>query len=192
MRKLKDGWRKKSYGAHLEPSIDERMTNLRFADDILLIASSLPDLTAMLTDLCTEAGKIGLELHPDKTKILPNNHTSIKRHHHPNNVTANGMKIDVLPPSSHTKYLGRNLTFSNDHHRAEIENRIAFGWKKFFVLKQELTSKRYSLSDRLRLFHGTVTPTVLSSCETWTLTTDLENRLRRTQRQMLRMILQSP
>ena len=59
-------------------------------------------------------------------------------------------------------------------------------------MKSELTSKRYSLNDRLRLFHGTVTPTILYAAETWTLTVELENRLRRTQRQMLRMILHAP
>lgn len=60
------------------------------------------------------------------------------------------------------------------------------------MLKQELTGHRYSLRDRLRLFHGTVTPTILYGCEAWTLTSELENRLRRTQRQMLRMILHAP
>ena len=42
------------------------------------------------------------------------------------------------------------------------------------------------------MFHGTVTPTVLYACTSWTLTEELENRLRRTQRQMLRMILGAP
>ena len=42
------------------------------------------------------------------------------------------------------------------------------------------------------LIHGTLSPTVLYACEAWTLTQELENRLRRTQRQMLRMILHAP
>ena len=58
--------------------------------------------------------------------------------------------------------------------------------------KQELTGKHYSINDRLRLFHGTVTPTVLYGCEAWALSTELENRLQKTQRQMLRMILGVP
>ena len=35
-------------------------------------------------------------------------------------------------------------------------------------------------------------PTVFYACATWTLTTELKNRLRRAQRRMLRMILGSP
>ena len=101
------------------------------------------------------------------------------------------MEIEVLPTAISTKYLGRALSFC-DPHRTELENRIAAAWKKFYKLKQELTGARYSLNDRLRLFHGTVTPTILYGAEAWTLTTDLENRLRRTQRQMLRMILHAP
>ena len=48
----------------------------------------------------------------------------------------------------------------------------------------------YSLNDRLRLVHGTVTPTVLYGSETWTMTKELEQKLQRTQRKMLRMIVQ--
>ena len=124
-------------------------------------------------------------------KILHNNCHTTARPRLPQQVRINNMTIDVLTPLDNTKYLGRKLSFS-DPHRTEIENRIANAWRKFFLLKQELTGSRYCLTDRLRLFHGTVTPTILYGCEAWTLTGELENRLRRTQRQMLRMILHAP
>ena len=100
-------------------------------------------------------------------------------------------KLKVLPYHSAQKYLGRQFSFQ-DPSKKEVESRIAAGWRKFFLLKRELTTKTYSLKGRLRLFHGTVTPTVLYACNSWTLTVELENRLRRTQRQMLRMILGTP
>ena len=49
-----------------------RLTNLRFADDILLIGRSLHHVRTMLRDLVQDAGKVGLEIHPGKTKILNN------------------------------------------------------------------------------------------------------------------------
>jgi hypothetical protein len=101
------------------------------------------------------------------------------------------MEIEVLGVEGDTKYLGRKLTFT-DPHRMEVESRIASAWKKFHVQKQELLNRDYSLNDRLRLFHGTVTPTVLYGCEAWTMTVELDQRLRVTQRQMLRMIFQMP
>ena len=109
----------------------------------------------------------------------------------PTHCSADGMQIEVLKVDDTTKYLGRRLSFS-DPHRVELENRISNAWKKFYMQKQELTGKHYSVNDRLRLFHGTVTPTVLYGCEAWALSTELEHRLQKTQRQMLRMILRVP
>ena len=70
------------------------------------------------------------------------------------------MKIEVLPPYRGTKYLGRQLQHSTPHE-TELENRIATAWRKFHALKNEFTGKTYSRSDRLGLFNGTITPTVL-------------------------------
>ena len=191
MRRAKQKWASKKYGFKLQLHADDRLTNLRFADDILLLAGSLNHLTHMLTDLITEARKAGLELHPDKTKIMHNGHRPPRSTRTPDSVHVLGMKIEILPPYRSTKYLGRLLQHTTPH-ATEIENRIATAWRKFHMLKQELTGPTYSQSDRLRLFHGTVTPTILYGCEAWTLTTDLANRLRRTQRQMLRMIVRVP
>ena len=145
----------------------------------------------MLTDLITEAEKAGLELHPDKTKILHNGYRPPRGKHAPVNVQVLGMEIEILPPYRATKYLGRQLQYSTPH-ATEVEHRIATAWRKFHALKQELTGPTYSQSDRLRLFNGTITPTILYGCEAWTLTAELENRLQRTQRQMLRMIVRVP
>ena len=48
----------------------ERLTNTRYADDVLLYAKSLEELSGMLEMLSEEFGKIGLEMHSMKTKIL--------------------------------------------------------------------------------------------------------------------------
>ena len=62
MRTVKQRWRGKGHGVALKPN-DERLTNLRFADDILLITQSLPSTTEMISDLSIEARNIGLHLH---------------------------------------------------------------------------------------------------------------------------------
>ena len=195
MRRIKQKWAASHKGLPLHPhaSATNTLTNLRFADDILLVATSLTDISSMLADLNTEAQTVGLRLHPDKTKILHNGAqpTHKRRRRTPSNVQVLDMTIEILPTHASTKYLGRKLSFG-DPHRTEIESRISQAWRKFYTLKQELTGPRYNLTDRLRLFHGTVTPTVLYGCEAWTTTTELENRLKRVQRQMLRMILHTP
>ena len=189
-RRLQQKWQRRGCGIHLAPPPDTALTNLRFADDVLLFATSLPQLKTMIGELAEEARSTGLELHPDKTKIL-HNVSRRKPQQQPDYVQINNLKVEVLPCSAAQKYLGRKLSFTTPH-QIEVENRIAAAWRKFCLLKRELTTNTYPLRDRLRLFHGTVTPTALYACTSWTLTQELENRLRRTQRQMLRMILGSP
>ena len=189
-QKLQPQWKRQQKGLGLTSHDCTPLTNLRFTDGVLLFAQTLPQLTKMLQDISTEAMKVGLELHPDKTKILHNQQHRRTRQQ-PEQTNVNGMNIEILPYSSSQKYLGRRFTFQ-DPMRNEIESRIAAGWRKFCLLKHELTTKTYSIKDRLRLFHGTITPTILYGCSSWTLTGELENRLRRTQRQMLRMIINPP
>ena len=59
------------------------------------------------------------------------------------------------------------------------------------AFKHELTSKHYSLHDRLRLFEAVVTPTVLYGSTSWSLTLGGEKLLMTAQRRILRMILGS-
>ena len=75
-RRLKTRWRllnKRRSGQYIGMVIDDRddpLTNLRFADDVLLVACSRMDVSKMIIDLGREAGKFGLKLHMGKTKVL--------------------------------------------------------------------------------------------------------------------------
>ncbi len=141
----------------------------------------------MLEGVYREAQKVGLNLHPDKTKILTSTGRSQGR---PSNrhVKIGDMKIEVLPRMSSIKYLGRQITFGS-LHEDELDCRLRAGWAKFTQHKQELTSKTYSLNDRLRFFDAVTTPTVLYGAECWTMTKTMDNVLQRMQRRMLRIIL---
>ena len=69
IRTVKEKWRKKKLGIQLGCGPDSFVTNLRFADDILLVGRSLHQIKQMLVDLRLEGAKVGLELHPGKRKI---------------------------------------------------------------------------------------------------------------------------
>ena len=189
MRDVQATWKKKAWGLQLGHTQNAILTNLRFADDVLLVATSLSQLKKMLQELSSAALQRGLELHPDKTKILSNTtrRTGRSKETH---TTCGGMQIEILPLSGSAKYLGRKVSFDSTQE-TEIENRIANAWKKFMGLKDELTNKRYPLKNRIRLFDGTVTPTMLYGSAVWTLTKKTETRIQSTQRKMLRMILGS-
>ena len=186
MRRAKENFEAKKYGVQLGTTDNSRLTNLRFADDVLIIAKSLNQLTEMIRCLKDEAGKCGLELHPDKTKII----SSTNRNGRPaaRHAKVGDLKIEILQMSASLKYLGCQISFG-EMQEMELRQRIRGGWAKFMEHKQELTGKHYSLNSRLRLFNAVVTPTVLYGSECWTTSKHLESVLKTTQRKMLRIIL---
>ena len=188
-RQVKDKWKQKRYGIQLTDTGIDHRTNLRFADDVLLFANTLPQIQTMIADLQEVSKASGLLLHPDKTKILANatHKTGRPRRTH---VDIYGMKVEVLDLTESTKYLGRLIGFERPHDD-ELENRIRQAWKTFMSNKHELTGKRYTLRNRLRLFDGVVTPSMLYGSACWCLTKDLQTKMKRTQWKMLRMVLGS-
>ena len=99
--RAKERWRHKNYGVQMTGGQEERITNLRFADDVLLIATTREHLHNMIGDLveCTE--EVGLEMHLGKRRSwlmrLPMKQTDRER-------------MDAGPLQS---YLG-NLTGASD------------------------------------------------------------------------------
>ena len=170
------------FGISIAPGI-RNLTELRFADDVILVAQSKSDVTKMLQDLATFSAKYGLKLHFGKTKIMTWNalsQTDVS-------VSVEGQCVTILDEATAERYLGRKLAFRNCQ-ATEIANRIAAGWAAFTKHKSELCCKEYLLRDRLRLFDAVVTPAVLYACSTWALTKTMEKKLQVTRRRMLRFV----
>ena len=72
LQSVQTEWRRRGWGIQTGQTEDERLCNLRFADDIILVAADEKQLRAMIADLMDAATKIGLELHMGKTKVLNN------------------------------------------------------------------------------------------------------------------------
>jgi len=187
MRACKSKWQSKGWGWAVSPS-DCNLTNLRFADDLLLLARSLYQAQEMLSDIITEAERVGLLVHFGKTTILHNSRGQNIRQQH---VEVAGNKVKILPSYDAADYLGSKLRLT---HRMEVEVnfRMARAWAKFSTFRSELTSKSYNLYDRIRLFDSVVTPCALYGCGSWALTKTEEQHIRTTQWRMLRAILNKP
>jgi hypothetical protein len=161
------------------------LTNLRFADDLLLIGKSLHQVKAMLEDLMTEAAAYGLEAHPGKTKFMWNGEERINKQE---NVDINGQKFEVLNPAACTDYLGRSLSLLETHD-TELQNRASKAWRKFGAFRDELTDKAYPIGQRLRVFKSVVQPCMLYGSCSWVMTRRSEQLLKSTQRKMMKTIL---
>jgi hypothetical protein len=185
MRNVKAKWTRKQYGLQLGHIPETLLSNLRFADDILLIGRSLPQLKKMIADVVLEARRVGLELHPQKTKIQHNN---IGYGSRVRSATINGMVIEMMDPSDSNMYLGRALCLTNVHD-VELRHRLQKAWGKFAIFKNELTNKDVPFPLRLRLFHAVVTPTVLYGSSSWVMTHARTEELNSVQMRMLRSML---
>ena len=72
----------------------------------------------MLTDLKAAAGEAGLQLHPEKTKVITNGKHAVQSH-----ITIPDGKIDILPEDQAVKYLGKTLAMIGMQD-AEKDHRI--------------------------------------------------------------------
>ena len=139
----------------------------------------------MISDVAQESAKIGLELHPDKTKTL---HNGIGYGSRVTKADCNGMKIEVLSPGSHTMYLGIALRMG-DKRGEEVRNRTTKAWAKSSIYREQLVDREIPIKHWIQLFDAIVTPTVLCGSRCWVMTADRQHKLRTVQRRMLRMIL---
>ena len=182
-------WQKKrGMVIHLSDLDRDCLTNLRFADDVMLFATSKEQIRKMMCDFKKATGKVGLRIHPDKTKILSNQSTinsNTTRH-----IEVGEMSIEILSRNESVKYLDQRISFYQQE-TIEIKNRIRAAWATFHKYRQELTSKKYMLKLRLRLFDATVSPTVCYAAETWTPNEEHERMIQSTQRKMLRLVIQT-
>ena len=100
------------------------------------------------------------------------------------------MSIEILARSESMKYLGQRTSF-HQQETLEIKSRIRAAWAAFHKYRQELTSKKYMLKFRLRLFDATVSPTLCYAAGTWTPSREHERMIQSTQRKMLRLIIET-
>jgi hypothetical protein len=129
-------WRAKGWGVDVGAGRKSALCNLRFADDVLLLATSKAQLRQMLEDVIKATATVGLELHFGKTVILNNIPDGLRRG--ATSICAGNERVEILPYEEATKYLGRKLTFGSTFHDLEIDHRIACGWAKFHGHQKEL------------------------------------------------------
>ena len=102
-------WQKKGMGIYLSDQERDCLTNLRFADDVMLFATSKGQIRNMMCEFKDATEKVGLRIHPDKTKILSNEsnmNSDTKR-----NIKIGDMSIEILTKNESVKYLGQRISF---------------------------------------------------------------------------------
>ena len=160
-------------GIYLSDHDHDCLRNLRFADDVLLFATTKEQLQKMMYTFKESTEKVGVRIHPEKTKILSNQcsfGSGTKKE-----MQIDDKKTEILTRSESVKYLGQLITFQQQE-TTEIKNRIRTAWATFHKYRLELTSKHDMIKHRLRMFDGAITPICYAS-GTWAPTKEHERMI---------------
>ena len=168
-------------GIYLRDNDHDCLTNMRFADDVLLFASSKEQLRKMLCEFKRIIEKVGLRIHPQKTKILSNQSSDTRKE-----IEINDRKVEILTRGESTKLWPDDNFPATGDDRNQKSNQGRLG-----NVPQVQTGADILLKHQLRLFDAVVTPTMSYVSGTWSPTKEHERMIQSTQRKMLRLIFQT-
>ena len=145
-------------GIHLSDHDHDCLTNLRFADDVMLFATSKEQIRRMMCEFKKATEKVGLRIHADKTKILSNQSTIIsdtkkapssRRHEHRNIDKKRKREIfgseNLVLPTGNDRNLEPDQGGMGD--LPQIQTRVDI--KKLHAQTSSTAFRRHSLSDCL-------------------------------------------
>ena len=145
------------------------VNNLRYADDVVLIAGSMQELQELVNRVVWKSEKAGLFLNVDKTKVMKIE-TDFPSDE---NILINRETIKEI---NHYNYLGATITTSYDDSK-EIRKRISIAKNAVIALSHMWKNKSISLKTKKRLLNALVFPVATYGSECWVLKQSDRKRL---------------
>ena len=143
------------------------MTNLRYADDIILIAGSASDLQDLVARVQSASTEMGLRINVKKTAVM-----SLNTLEKPE-VSIYGERVQIV---NSFKYLG--VIFTEEATGAnEFQARLNQGYAKLATLKV-IQRKDVPATLKAKLIQAIVFPVVTYGCEAWSLSKDERGKLK--------------
>ena len=130
--------------------------NLRYADDITLMAESEEELKSLLMKVKEESKKVGLKLNIQKMKIMASDP-----------ITSWEIDGETVETVSDFIFGGSKITADGDCSH-EIKRRLLLGREVMTNLDSILKSRDVTLPTKVRLAKAMVFPVVMYGCESWT------------------------
>jgi hypothetical protein len=160
------------------PIDGKKLSNLRFADDILLISDTPEEMQIMLNELDAAGRSIGLTINRSKTEVMRNKFARLDP------LTLEG---SPLTETDHYIYLGRRLSMDLDL-KPEISRRRSAAWAAFSTIRD--AARLVKDKDlRANLFDSSVLPALCYGSETWANNKTSTAAITRTQRGLERALL---
>ena len=133
------------------------INNLRYTDDIILMAESEEDLKSLLMKVKEENEKAGLKLNIQKTKILASAP-----------ITSWQTDTETMETVRYFIFLGSKIT-ADSECSYEMKRRLLLGRKVMTNLDRILKSRDITLPTKVCLVKAMVFPVVVCECEGWTI-----------------------
>ena len=133
------------------------ISNLRYADDTILMGQSEEELKSLLMKVKEENEKVGLKLNIQKTKIMA-----------PGPITSWQIDGETVETVADFIFLGSKITADGDCSH-EIKRHLLFGRKAMTNLDSILKRKDITFPEKICLVKAMVFPVVMYGCESWTI-----------------------
>ena len=137
-----------------------KFTNMRYADDIVVVAKTRDDLQRMVDKTYEQCEDLKLEINKNKTKSM-----KIGREREVLNIRLSTGEIEQVEDF---KYLGVNIGEKGKTEKS-VRERIGMGQRTFGRLKKIWRSNTVSMHLKQRLLSAIVIPTTLYGAECWVL-----------------------
>ena len=161
------------------PWEDGILTDLDFADDIVLLGRNHDSIQTMTTNLQENGKKVGLRINVAKTKTM----TIGRNPDHPVRIE----EMDVENVNSFV-YLGSEIA-DNGEADVDVQSRLNKARGVFNRLTPIWRVNTIREEIKLRLYSSIVIPTAIYGCDTWRRTVKIEKKLNVFHRKCLRRIL---
>ena len=132
----------------------EKINNLRYADDTILMAEREEELKSLLMKVKEESERVGLKLNIQKTKIMASGPIT-------------SWEIDGETVSDFI-FLGSKITADDDCSHG-IKRCLLLGRKVISNLDSILKSRDITLPTKVHLVKAMVFAVVMYGCESWTI-----------------------
>jgi sorting nexin-29 len=151
------------------------INNLRFADDIALLAKSLRRLQDLINKVNKVSSDYGMEISETKTEWML---TSLRPKEEKQDTIDQGLRLgnERLNYTERFKYLGSYISEFGESTQ-DIRVRTACALSTMNSLKDIWSDKKIRVETKMRLYRSLIQPIALYGCETWTLRAKEESML---------------
>lgn len=163
----------------------KNINNIRYADDMVLIADTEEKLQSQVDKLLGECGRMGLRINKVKTEVMGITKRSERL---PINIGADGTALKQVESF---RYLG-SLVNEDGRCDSEIRSRIGIAKANFGSMRKILTNMSLDIQLRMRLLRCYVWSGLLYGCESWNMSSVMQKRLEATEMWFIRRMLRVP